>query len=306
VRVIYFGSSSFSVPPLKSILPSVCCVITRKAKPKGRGYQIEANEVKKVASEAGIPVVEFDSFKEQAARQIEQYGADFLVVASFGLMVPKWMLDLPSIGPVNIHPSLLPKYRGPSPIQWALWNGEKETGITFIKMNEKMDQGDILYQEAMAIGPQDDVVTLSDRLAARAGEILPWFLEGLDRNGIEKGDVQDESEATYTPIITKEMGKIEWDLGALEITRQVKALVLWPTAYTSIDGLMLKIFSARVLDPDASGESGLVAGVTKEGIVVSTPNGALLVTEVQLENRKRMKAYQLAQGYRGLVGKILE
>jgi len=305
VRVIYFGSSAFSVPPLKSVLASVSCVVTRKAKPKGRGYQIETNEVKRVASGAGIPVIELDSFKEEAARQVEQYEADFLVVASFGLMVPKWMLDLPSIGPVNIHPSLLPRYRGPSPIQWALWNGEKETGITFIKMNEKMDQGDILYQETAAINPQDDVVTLSDRLALRAGEVLPGFLEGLDRNGIEKGIVQDESEATYTPIITKEMGKIDWGLGALEITRQVKALVLWPTAYTHLDGVMLKIFAARVLDPDASGEPGFVAGVTKEGVVVNTPNGALLVTEVQLENRKRMKAYQFAQGYRGLVGKIL-
>jgi len=306
VRVIYFGSSAFSVPPLKSILPSVSCVVTRKAKPKGRGYQIETNDVKKVASEAGIPVIELDSFKEEAARQVEQYEADFLVVASFGLIVPRWLLDLPSIGPVNIHPSLLPKYRGPSPIQWALWNGEKETGITFIKMNERMDQGDILYQERMEIDPRDDVVTLSDRLASRSGEMLPPFLEGLDRERMEKGIVQDEGEATYTPIITKEMGKIDWGLGALEATRQVKALVLWPTAYTHLDGVMLKIFAATVLDPDASGESGLVAGVTKEGVVVNTPNGTILVTEVQLENRKRMKAYQFAQGYRGLVGKILD
>ena len=305
MRVIYFGSSSFSVPPLKSILPSVSCVVTRKAKPKGRGYQIETNEVKKVACEAGIPVIELDSFKDEAARQVEQYEADFFVVASFGLIIPKWMLDLPSIGPVNIHPSLLPKYRGPSPIQWALWNGEKETGITFMKMNEKMDQGDILYQETTAIDAQDDMVVLSERLASRAGEILPGLLEGLDRDQIGKGIVQDEAEATYTPIITKEMGKIDWNLGALETTRQVRALVFWPTAYTYLDDVMLKVFGARVLDSADSGESGLVSGVTKEGIIVNSPNGSLLVTEVQLENRKRMKAYQFAQGYRGLVGKRL-
>ena len=305
MRVIYFGSSSFSVPPLKSILPAVACVVTRKAKPKGRGYQIEVNDVKRIASEANIPVIELDSFRDDAARQLEEYESDFLVVASFGLMIPKRVLEMPSIGPVNIHPSLLPRYRGPSPIQWALWNGERETGITFIKMNEKMDQGDILYQETTVIGAQDDMITLSDRLALRAGEMLPHFLKNIGREEIDKGAAQEEGEATYTPIITKEMGKIDWSLGALEISRQVKALVLWPTAYTHLEGVMLKVFSAKVSDQEATGEAGLISGVTKEGIVVSTPNGALLITEVQLENRKRLKAYQFAQGYRGLAGKKL-
>jgi methionyl-tRNA formyltransferase len=305
VRVIYFGSSSFSVPPLKSILPAVSCVVTRKAKPKGRGYQIEVNDVKRIASENNIPIIELDSFKDDTARQLEQYKPDFLVVASFGLIIPKWILDMPSIGPVNIHPSLLPRYRGPSPIQWALWNGERETGITFIKMNEKMDQGDILYQETTVIDTRDDMITLSDSLALRAGEILPHFLENIDREKIDKGTVQEESEATYTPIITKEMGRVDWSLGALEISRQVKALVLWPTAYTYLDGVMLKVFGAWVYNQEAAGEAGLISGVTKEGIVVSTPNGTLLIAEVQLENRKRLKAYQFAQGYRGLVGKKL-
>ena len=305
MRVIYFGSSGFSQPPLLSILPSVACVVTRKAKPKGRGYQVETNEVKRVASENNIPVVELDSFKDDAAGQLEQYEPDFFVVASFGLIIPKWALEIPSIGPVNIHPSLLPRYRGPSPIQWALWNGEPETGITFMKMNEKMDQGDILYQETMAIDADDDMVTLSARLASRAGELLPGFLEKMDRDEISKGKVQDDSEATYTPIVTKEMGRVDWTLGALEVSRQVKALVLWPTAYTSLDGVMLKIFGAKVYDQGAAGEAGLISGLTKEGILVSTPNGTLLVSEIQLENRKRLKAYQFAQGYRGLVGKRL-
>jgi methionyl-tRNA formyltransferase len=305
VRVIYFGSSSFSVPPLKSILPLVSCVVTRKAKPKGRGYQIEVNDVKRIAAENEIPVIELDSFRDDTARQLEQYNPDFLVVASFGLIVPKWLLEMPSIGPVNIHPSLLPKYRGPSPIQWALWNGEKETGNTFIKMNEKMDQGDILYQETMKIDTTDDMVTLSERLASRAGEVLPDFMRNLTRDEMAKGTVQEETEATYTPIITKEMGKIDWTLGALEVMRQVKALVLWPTAYTYLDGVMLKVFGARIYDPEAAGEAGLISDIVKEGVVVHTPNGALLINEVQLENRKRLKAYQFAQGYRGLVGKRL-
>jgi methionyl-tRNA formyltransferase len=305
VKIIYFGSSAFSVPPLKSILPVVSCIVTRKAKPKGRGYRIEGNEVKAVAAEMDIPVIELDSFRDEAAHQLERYRPDFLVVASFGLIIPRWALKIPSIGPVNIHPSLLPKYRGPSPIQWVLWNGEGETGITFIRMNEKMDQGDLLYQEPMTIHAEDNMVTLSERLASRSGEILPRFIENLSEDKIGKGTAQDEREATYTPIITKEMGKIDWSIGALEVSRQVKALVFWPTAYTYLDEVVLKVFSSTVCDQEKSGEAGLISGVTKEGIVVDTPNGTLLITEVQLESRKRIKAYQFAQGYRSLVGKRL-
>jgi methionyl-tRNA formyltransferase len=305
VRVIYFGSSAFSVPVLKSVLPFVTCVVTRKAKPKGRGYKLEANDVKRIALEQRLPLIEIDSFKEDAARQLETCSPDFLVVASFGLIVPRWALDIPSIGPVNVHPSLLPKYRGPSPIQWALWNGEKETGITLIRMNEKMDEGNILFRERMGIEERDNAITLSQKLANRAGEILRGFLEGAARDGLEEGVVQESGAATYTPIITKEMGQIDWTLGALEATRQIRALVQWPTAHTRLDGLLLKVFDADVHDSVALPDAGLITGVSKEGFLVATPNGTVQVREVQIENRKRLTAYQFAQGYRGLVGRKL-
>ncbi len=306
MKIVYFGSSLFSVPPLMAVLPSVSCVVTRRAKPKGRGYHVEANDVKKIASEAGIPLIEIDSFKDEAAGQLRDLKPDFLVVASFGLMIPDWALSIATVGPVNIHPSLLPRYRGPSPIQWALWNGERETGITLIKMNEKMDEGNILHQEIMAIDAGDSMITLSARLAARAGEILPGFLEEMKTKGMMEGVVQSGELATYTPIIAKEMGKIDWSLGALEIIRQIKALVLWPTAYTYLEGKLLKIFDAHIYDDSAvSAEAGIVMEVTKAGFLVGTPNGTLRITEVQLENKKRLSAYQFAQGYRGLVGKRL-
>ena len=144
MNVVFFGSSSFSVPILESIASFVSCVVTKKGKPKGRGYLLEDSEVKRAATALRLPVVEIESFKDQAAGEIEAYKPSLFVVASFGLIIPRWALEIPSIGPVNVHPSLLPKYRGPSPIQWALWNGDKETGITFIRMNEKMDAGNIL------------------------------------------------------------------------------------------------------------------------------------------------------------------
>jgi methionyl-tRNA formyltransferase len=248
VRAIYFGSSSFSVPSLNAILPLVCCIVTRKAKPKGRGYRVEANDVKKIGLEAGIPVIEIDSFREEAARELLQYAPVILVVASFGLIVPRWVLEIASVGPINVHPSLLPRYRGPSPIQWALWNGEKETGITFIRMNEKMDEGNILFQEPVAIEAADNAITLTEKLAERAGEIMPGFIEEIRDHGMGEGIVQSSEEATYTPIITKEMGRIDWSLGALEVSRQIRALVSWPTAYAHLDGQVLKVFDGSIYD----------------------------------------------------------
>ncbi|MBA4419321.1 MAG: methionyl-tRNA formyltransferase [Syntrophus sp. (in: bacteria)] len=306
MNIVFFGSSSFSVPPLQSVLPHTSCVVTKKAKPKGRGYQIEDNEVKRIAIEKGLPVIEIGSFKDETARQLEHYAPDLLVVASFGLIIPRWVLDMPSIGPINVHPSLLPRYRGPSPLQWAIWNGEKDTGVTLIKMNEKMDEGNILYQEKAEIYPEDNTSSLSERLAMRSGEILPGFIDNIRVNGMEEGLVQNHDDATYTPIITKEMGRIDWSLGALEITRQIKALVFWPTAYAHLEGLSLKIFEGEVYDPAISVEPGQVLAVIREGILVGTPNGTLLVKEIQLENKKRMNAYQFAQGYRGLAGKKLD
>jgi len=307
MNVVFFGSSSFSVPILESIASFVSCVVTKKGKPKGRGYLLEDSEVKRAATALRLPVVEIESFKDQAAGEIEAYKPSLFVVASFGLIIPRWALEIPSIGPVNVHPSLLPKYRGPSPIQWALWNGDKETGITFIRMNEKMDAGNILYQETMTIEPDDTLVTLSDRLSRRSAKILSGFIQEVRVHGLGEGTPQKHEEATFTPIIAKEMGKIDWTRGAAEIERQIRALVAWPTAYTFLDGLLIKIFDGAAEQGDRGRElrPGTITDVHKNGMDVWTGTGVLTVREVQLQNRKRMKAYDFARGYRGLAGKIL-
>jgi len=309
MNVVYFGSSSFSIPPLRSISNLVRCVVTRKAKPKGRGQLLEDTEVKREAFNLHLPVLEIDSFKDEGAKEIEAYNPDLFVVASFGLIIPKRVLDIPSIGPINIHPSLLPKYRGPSPIQWALWNGDVETGITFIRMNEKMDAGNILYQEPMVVDQADNVITLSERLSKRSAEILSGFLREIALNGLGEGVPQDHAQATFTPILTKEMGKIDWTKGAKEILQQVRALIAWPTAYTFLDGLLLKIFEGVVKD-DIPGADAVAPGTvltsSKEGIHVSTGSGVFVIRELQLQNKKRMRAYDFSQGYRGLAGKVLK
>ncbi len=311
MKVAFFGSSSFSVPPLRAISSFVSCVVTRKAKPKGRGYLLEDTEVRREAENLRLPVIEIDSFKDVVIKELVSLQPDLFVVASFGLIIPKWVLDIPSTGPINIHPSLLPKYRGPSPIQWAIWNGDAETGITIMRINEKMDAGNILYQEIMVIEPEDNANTLSERLSKRSAEILPGFLEKIALNGLQEGLIQDHDKATFTPILTKEMGKIDWLKNAAEILRQVRAIIDWPTAYTFLDGLLLKVFEGIVVEDEMQdvGRStvpGTIFAVSKEGIHVQTGSGIFIITELQLQNKKRMKAYDFSRGYRGLERKVLK
>ena len=306
MRVVFFGSSGFSVPSLQKISDSVVAVVTKKARPKGRGYQLDDNEVKRAAVEMGLPLIEIDSFRDDEARSIADYNPNLFVVVSFGLMVPKWALDLPSEGPINIHPSLLPLHRGPSPIQWALLKGDAVTGVTLIRMNEKMDEGNIIYQEQMEIEGNDDYITLSKRLSERAADILPDIFDRIGVQGVMEGVEQDSSSATYTPIIARNMGRIDWQKSADEICRQVKAFVHWPTAFCFLDGKLLKIYNAAsdyalgVKNPP-----GTIIEVVREGLRVSTANGILTIRELQMENKKRMAAYDFSKGYRNLQGKSL-
>ena len=304
MNIVYFGSSGFSVPPLRAISDKVTLVVTRRAKPKGRGYGTDDTEVKRCARDLGIPVVEIDSFKDEAAEALREIDPELFMVVSFGLIVPRWALDIPSLGPVNVHPSLLPRYRGPSPIQWALLNGDASTGITLIRMNEKMDAGRIIYQEEVSIGPRENMSELSGRLAERTAEILPEMVARIAAGGMMDGVEQEHDHATFTPIITKEMGFITWGRASQEIDRQIRAFEQWPTAYTFLDGKMLKIYDAEPLGDSEFPEAGRVLDVNRDGFLVATARGSLLVKEVQMENKKRVKAFDFANGYRGLREKL--
>ena len=306
MRIVFFGSSVFSVPSLFAISDKVTAVVTKKARPKGRGYQIDDNEVKRAALTLNIPLIEINSFKDEEARTIADYGPDLFVVISFGLIVPKWALLIPSIGPINIHPSLLPLYRGPSPMQWALLNCDRNTGITFIRMNEKMDEGDVIFQETTEIKSDEDYISLSRRLALRSADILSGVIDRIEKEPVIEGKVQDQSLATYSPIITKEMGKISWSRSAREINCRIRAFVEWPTAYTFLDGKRLKIYHAMVNEAASSAEvPGTITAVTRAGLEVATGGGLLTITDLQLENKKRMTAYDFSKGYRDLRNNML-
>ncbi|MHB8111002.1 MAG: methionyl-tRNA formyltransferase [Syntrophorhabdaceae bacterium] len=306
MRIVFFGSSAFSVPSLDKIHHNVAAVVTKQARPKGRGYQIDDNEVKRTAARLGLPLIEINSFKDENARSIAEYHPDLFVVISFGLIVPRWVLDIPSIAPINIHPSLLPRYRGPSPIQWALLNCDEVTGVTFILMNEKMDEGDILFQETVKIEKSDNYTGLSRRLSEISAESLAGFIAGVGREKILKRVPQDHFAASYCPIVTKEMGQIDWHQSANKISCQVRAFIEWPTAFTHLEGKLLKIYDCFVNNDEFRGASpGKILGITKSGIEVGTGDGSLTITDLQLENKKRMNAYDFSKGYRDLPDKTL-
>jgi len=305
MNIIFFGSSIFSVPSLKSISPYVSLVITKKGKPKGRGYTLDDNEVKKAAIEMRLPLMEIESFKDEVLQGFQARKPDLFVVASFGLIFPKWALDLPTMGAINIHPSLLPKYRGPSPIQWAILNGEETTGITIMKMAEKMDAGNIIYQKPVRIYRDDNAITLSERLSEMVAGILSEMINNISMQGLMEGVEQKHEEATYTPIIKKEMGKIDWDKKASEIVMQIKAFTSWPTAYAFLDDILLKIYDGETNVFNRQETPGTILGKNKDGILVAAIDGSILIKEIQLENKKKMKAYEFANGYRGLIGKKL-
>jgi methionyl-tRNA formyltransferase len=307
MKVLFFGSSGFSVPALHALRSSISCVVTKKTKPQGRGYVLGENEVGRAALSLGLPVEELGSFKDTEARDLADPVPDLLVVVSFGLIIPKWFLDLPRVGAVNVHPSLLPKYRGPSPLQWVIWNGERETGITVIRMSERMDAGDILYQERVRLEPEEDGATLSRRLSLRVPEILPAVVEEVGNHGFEHVVPQKDDEATYTRIITKEMGRIDWHGGAAEIVRHARAVVEWPTAYTFLEGKMLKVFKLKAVlhGNSQKADHGTILASYADGLEVAAGEGSLILEEVQMENRKRMAASEFARGYRQIIGKRL-
>jgi len=262
-------------------------------------------DVARLARSLELPLFELDYFKDPVARDIAGLNPDLLVVVSFGLIIPKWFLDAPAIGAINVHPSLLPKYRGPAPIQWAIRNGEPETGISIIGMSERMDAGDILYQERFRIEDSDDAEKLSDKMSRRTAALLPGFLGEIEHGGLPEGRAQKEENATYTPMISREMGLISWAASASEIVRQVKALVGWPTAHTFVDGKLLKVFAADLGHRTEEVEPGTVIEVLPGGLLIGAPGGSVLLKDVQMENRRRMNGAEFARGYRGICGKRL-
>ena len=299
MRIVFMGTPDFSVPALKAIVEAghqVTAVVTQPDKPKGRGKDVQMTPVKIQALEYGIPVYQPVKVKTPEFVEIlKKEAPDAIVVIAFGQLLSKEILDLPKYGCVNIHASLLPKYRGAAPIQWAVIDGEKETGVTTMYMNEGLDTGDIIDKVVVPIDKKETGGSLFDKLAIEGGKLILKTLIELE-NGTAVRTPQDDSKSNYAGMINKQLGKIDFNKSANEIERLIRGLNPWPSAYTKMDGKTLKIWDADVDDSENDSAPGTITEVGKDFIRVATGKGSLKILELQLEGKKRMKTRDFLNG----------
>ena len=308
MRIVFMGTPDFAVPALAALAEGgheIAAVVTQPDKQKGRGKAVQMPPVKAWAVEHGIPVYQPVKVREAAfVRVLQDLAPQVIVVAAFGQILTKEILELPAFGCVNIHASLLPKYRGAAPIQWAIIQGEKETGITTMQMNEGLDTGDMLERVVIPIAPDETGGSLHDKLSQAGGPLILSTLKKLEEGSIRPVP-QGESGTCYAKMLTKSMGDIDWTMPAEEIERLIRGLNPWPSAYTGWNGRTIKVWSAQVIAeesscaPDASLQApvpGQVIRADKEGLAVCTGRGILQIKELQLEGKKRMDAASFLRG----------
>ena len=299
MKVIYMGTPDFSVGALEAIIKAgheVVLVVTQPDKPKGRGKAMQASPVKECALSHGIEVFQPTKIREsENVEYLRKFGADIFVVAAFGQILPKSILDMPKYGCVNIHASLLPKYRGAAPIQWAVINGDEVTGVTTMLMNEGIDTGDMIAKKQVRLAEDETGGSLFDRLADTGAELIVETMKMLVE-GTAEFTPQNSEEATHTSMISKELGSIEWSKPAAEIERLIRGLNPWPSAYTRLKGKTFKIWKAQVVEVSSSDKPGTIIKIGKDELLVQTGEGALSLIEVQLEGKKRMDVASFLRG----------
>lgn len=294
------GTPDFSVPTLQSLIDSkhqVIAVVTQPDKPKGRGNEMSFPPVKEKALQYEIPIFQPVKVREEPfINTLKELNPDAIVVIAFGQIIPKSILDLPKYGCINIHASLLPKLRGAAPIQWAIINGEEETGITTMFMAEGLDTGDMLLKTVVPIEKEETGGSLHDKLSVIGGDLILETLEQLE-NGTAIRIKQDDKLSNYVGTLNKSLGNIDFSKPAKEIERLIRGLNPWPSAYTFLNGKMLKIWKASVIEKEYTSQTGVVVEVTKDEMIVKTGEGALAFKELQLEGKKRMTTDAFLRGY---------
>ncbi len=309
MKVIFMGTPDFAVGTLKAIIEAgheVSLVVTQPDKPKGRGGKMAISAVKEAAIEYDLPVFQPDRIrKEENIDYLKNYEADVIVVVAFGQILPKEILEMPKYGCVNVHASLLPKYRGAAPIQWAVIDGEKVSGVTTMHMDEGLDTGAILLQKEVELAEDETGGSLFDRLSAVGASLLVETLKGLEEGTVED-KAQDDSLASHTSIIKKSMGQIDFNRPAKEIECLIRGLNPWPSAFGHYKEKLLKIWKAKVLTEEetkelygaesSSAEAGEVVKVSKNALLVKTGEGLLSILELQLEGKKRMEIDAFLRG----------
>lgn len=309
MRVIFMGTPDFAVPSLEALLTKheVVLVVTQPDKPKGRGKKMVPTPVKACALEHGIPVLQPEKVKEpEFVEQLRSYEPDLIAVTAFGQILSEPILEMPKYGCINVHGSLLPKYRGAAPMQWSIIDGEKVTGITTMYMAKGLDSGDMLLKAEVEITDEDTFATIHDKMAVTGTNLLLDTLDQLEAGTLERIP-QDHDAATYAPMITKETGHIDWSKNRQDIINLIRGLNPVPAAYTIYEEEVLKIFGAALSDVQAdSAANGEIVAVVKKGFVVKCGDGCLLITEVQARGGKRMMTDAYLRGHAMKEGILLQ
>ena len=307
MKVVFMGTPDFAVPSLQKIVASdldVVGIVTRPDKPRGRGQKLQPTEVKAAALDLGldVPILQPESLKDAGFQaELKALGADLFAVVAF-LILPRDVLAIPRLGSVNVHPSLLPKYRGAAPIQWAVIQGERETGVTIFRLSPRVDAGDVLIQEHVAIGDDETAGALYERLKVTGAELLVQAIEGVGNGSLTPMPQSDEG-VTRAPKLEKEDGRIDWTNKAEDIRNLIRGVNPFPGAFTMWQGNVLKVHRATVVD--GVGDSGEILAVDGAGVRVGTGGGVLLLDEVQPAGKKRMSGADFGRGYPVLVGERL-
>lgn len=314
MRAVFMGTPEIAAIVLKSVLASrheVIAVVTQTDKPKGRGHEMAFPPVKEVALEAGIPVLQPQRARDEAfIEELRALNPDIILVAAYGKLLPKAILDMPKFGCINVHASLLPKYRGASPIQWAVLNGDEKSGVTIMHMAETMDTGDIIMTEEVVLAKDETAGTLHDKLADIGGPLLVTAMDALE-TGRAPRIRQNDEEATHVTMLDKTMGNMDFSKSAVQLERWIRGLNPWPTAYTKLDSKMLKLWKAEVVPAEELkkeekvGMPGTILAVGKDSFDVLTGDGALRIKELQLEGKRKMTAEEFLRGFKLEAGTVL-
>ncbi|MCI1721567.1 MAG: methionyl-tRNA formyltransferase [Lachnospiraceae bacterium] len=301
MKIVFMGTPDFSVGILKALSDAgyeITGVITQPDRPKGRKMEPSACPVAEEAKKLGLPLFQPEKVRTpEAVGKIRAMEPDLIAVAAFGQIIPKEILEMPKYGCVNVHASLLPAYRGAAPIQQAILDGKKTTGVTIMRMDEGLDTGDIISQKEVEIAEDETGGSLFDRLAGEGAALLIATIPSIADGTAVYTKQPAESTTPYAKMLKKEAGLIDWTKSAGEIERRIRALNPWPSAYAVLDRRMFKIWKAHVEKPDMTGKTGFILRQDHKGIYVQTGEGILCLDEVQLEGRKRMPTSEFLKGY---------
>ena len=309
MRVIFMGTPDFSVPTLEEIIKAgheVVLVVSQPDKAVGRSKALKYTPVKECALAHGIEVYQPEKIRaEECVEYLKSYNADIIIVEAFGQIVTKEILDMPRYGCVNVHASLLPKYRGAAPIQWTVINGDKITGVTTMRMDEGIDTGDMIMKQEVVVDEEETGGSLFDKLAQTGAKLCVKTMEAIE-NGTAVCTPQDNSQATHTGKIKKELGSIDWSADAEVIERLIRGLNPWPSAYTRLEDKNLKIWKAKVVSHEVTAAPGCILKAEKDELKIQAGNGVLALLEVQLEGKKRMTTDAFLRGYHISEGSFLK